>query len=539
MKSNLLKTFTISVLLGAPAAHAQIQLSHDYVNEHSDSIGTFQGILFREGGFSTLYPIPNTDGKEFWTCSDRGVNIDCAEANPSACHPTYDKLFAFPDYAPKIHRIKLAGDSIHILQSITMKRPDGTDARGVLNPEGFGSTADEQASTDTVTDCADFNTRIAPKDEWALDPEGLVMDAEGNFWVSEENGPTIWKMDPNGVVLKRYTPYADQPGASNIDIAIDTVFKYRKNNRGFESLAQTPNGKIYTIIQSPILYPTKDAGEESRVHRILEIDPQTNTTKMYAYLNEGPNGSGDNKIRKRDWKIGDMAAINDSTFLLIEAGLRGSNDQKKIYLINIKNATPIHSGLYNGKTVEELEDSTGLAENNITPVQKTLFLDLNANGWPVSLEKSEGLAILNDSMIAVGNDNDFGQISPEENGIATATGILSHVFLYDLKGANKIPGYPVVPAGIAQNGNTINNVAIYPNPASSQVFIQFTQIKPQPATVNLLDVTGRLIKHQILSPTGNGKQELQLNILDVANGLYFIELNAGMYKQLQKIIIRH
>src|SRR5690606_16520549 len=140
---------------------------------------------------------------------DRGVNVDCADANPAACHPTYDKMFCFPDYAPKIHRIRLNGDSVQVLQTITMKRPDGTDARGVLNPTGFGSKDTELASTDTVLDCAAFSTKVAAKDQWALDPEGLVVDKNNNFWISEENGPTIWKTGADGKVISRYTPYAN------------------------------------------------------------------------------------------------------------------------------------------------------------------------------------------------------------------------------------------------------------------------------------------------------------------------------------------
>jgi len=89
---------------------AQISLLQNYQNYTSAAIGTFQGINFREAGFSALYPIAGTNGKEFWTCSDRGVNIDAANANPTACRPTYDKIYSFPTYAPKIHRIRLNGD---------------------------------------------------------------------------------------------------------------------------------------------------------------------------------------------------------------------------------------------------------------------------------------------------------------------------------------------------------------------------------------------------------------------------------------------
>ncbi len=460
MKRNLSKLCCYLALLFTLSnkSLAQINLLQDYKNNYSAPIGNFQQINFREGGFSGLFPIAHTNGKEFWTCSDRGVNVDAANANPAACRPTYDKIYGFANYAPKIHRIRINGDSLQILETITMKRPGGTTASGLLNPTGFGSTAAELVSTDTILDCANFLIKTAPKDVWGIDAEGLVVDKDGNFWICEEGGATIWKLNRNGVVINRFTPYANLPGAEPQDILIDTVFKYRKNNRGFEGIAITPNGKIYAMIQSPVLYPSKSVGEGTRIHRILEIDPATNATRMFAYLNDGIIGaSGSNQIRLRDWKIGDMAAINDSTFLVLEAALRGTSDFKKVYTININNATPVTSGLYNGVTLEALVDSSGLAANNITPVIKTLFLDLLANGWSASLEKPEGIAVIDDSTVAICNDNDYGQISPAENGVATATGITSHLYKYGLQGVNKLADVKLMTTTLSQGRSGQNS----------------------------------------------------------------------------------
>lgn len=465
------------ILVITTTTNAQINLLQDYQNLVSQTIGTAQGITYREAGFSGLYPIPNTNGKEFWVCSDRGVNIDAANANPSACRPTYDKMYMFPSYAPKIHRIRVYNGVIDILQTITIKRPSGSTASGIINPTGLGSTAQEQASTDTVLDCSNFSSKIAPKDTFGIDSEGLVVDAEGNFWLCDEGGATIWKLNSNGVLIKRYTPYYNLPNAQSVDVALDTVFKYRKNNRGFEGISITPNGKIYAIIQSPILYPSKSVGEATRVHRIIEIDPVTNTQRMFAYLNDGIIGaSGPNQIRLRDWKIGDMAAINDSTFLVLETAIRGTSDYRRLYEININQATPVHSGLYGGLTLEALVDSTGLANKNIKPVTKKLTMDLLANGWPVSLEKPEGLAILNDSTIAICNDNDYGQVSPLENGIGTATGITSHLIAYGLSGLNKLNNFIAPTPPTLSQGVTGVSSSSTPYLKPSRFDVSFTSI---------------------------------------------------------------
>jgi hypothetical protein len=473
------------ITLSTTVGSAQITILQDYKNYTSAPIGTFQGIAFREAGFSGLYPIAGTNGREFWTCSDRGVNVDAANANPSACRPTYDKIYGFPSYAPKIHRIRLRGDSVQILQTITMKRPNGTTATGVLNPTGFGSTAAEQASTDTVLNCDSFSVKIAPKDIWGIDAEAIVVDRNGFFWIAEEGGPTIWKLNQNGVVIQRFTPYANLTGAQSIDVQIDSVFKYRRNNRGFESLTIAPNGKIYALIQSPLLYPTTAIGEATRVHRMLEINPASNTTRMMAYLNDGAIGTGSNGIRLRDWKIGDMAAINDSTFLVLEAALRGTSDYKRVYKININGATAITSA----QMVESMADSAGLAANSIVPVKKTLFMDLLANGWPAVLDKAEGIAIVNDSTLFIGSDNDYGQYSPTENGIATATTNLSHVFKYGLQGVNKLTNYqaPVAPLSQGLTGPSTNNTP-YLTPFAPGV--SFTSILTAGEAVNGYKMVG-------------------------------------------------
>jgi hypothetical protein len=468
---------------------AQVVKLQDYVNNNSALIGTFQNINYHEAGFSGLYPIAGTNGKEFWTVSDRGVNVDAANANPSTCRPTYDKIYGFANYAPKIHRIRVQGDSIQILQTISMKRPNGTGATGLLNPTGFGSTAAEQASIDTVMNCANFNSKIASKDVWGIDSEGIVVDKQGNFWICEEGGPTIWKLNSNGVVISRFTPYGNLPGIEVQDIAIDTVFKYRKNNRGFEGISITPSGKIYAMIQSPLLFPSKSIGEATQVHRLLEIDPVTNATKVFVYLNEGVIGTGSDQIRLKDWKLSDMAAISDSTFLVIEAALRGSTDIKKIYKININGATPVTSALYSGSTVEGLVNLAGLTANGIVPVKKTLFLDLYTVGWDPALEKAEGLAIINDSTIAICNDNDYAQYSPLENGVATATGIKSHLITYRLQGANKLNNYKVLTPSLTQ-GTTGGSTSQTPYLMPFQPGVEFTSILSTTDDVNGYKMVG-------------------------------------------------
>lgn len=538
MKKTLLATLAF---FGFLSSSAQITLESTHENLNSAAIGTFQGIAFREGGFSAMQYIPNTNGTEFWIVTDRGVNVDAANANmsatpsvnyPSGCIPTYDKIYAFPSYAPKIMRIKIVGAEVQILQTISIKRPDGSDVSGLLNPTGFGSTVAEVASTNVVTNCADFDANTTPKDVWGIDSEGLDIDNEGNFWICEEGGPTIWKVSPNGIVLKRYTPYAL---VYPEDVAIDAGFAFRRNNRGFEGLTITPNGKVYAIIQSPMYYKNVSgiAGSgtvgNSRIHRILEIDPATNVTQMFAYVNDGQIGTSSD-IRPRDQKIGDLKAINNTTFVVIEQAARGTQNVKKLYQIDITGATQVVSGLAyssNTKTLEELDSPANLAANAIVPVTKVLVFDLHANGWPTALDKAEGIAIIDANTIVICNDNDYGQFSATENGIAAENNVKSTLFVYKLNGPNALQNY--VP-----NNNVVLNidhfivgsalVKVYPNPFRHQISVDNVAAG---AEYSITDVLGSVVTKGKLN--GN-----TANLDGLQSGVYFLKVDNQLVKILKQ-----
>lgn len=532
MKKNINFCFLLLSFLGA---NSQISMDNIYSNIISPSVGTFQTINFREGGFSGLSYIPNTNGTEFWTVTDRGVNIDAANANfgatissqfPAGCTPTYDKIYAFPNYAPKIMRIKILGNEVQILQTISIKRPNGSDASGLLNPTGFGSTAAEIASTNIVADCAYFNANTVPKDIWGVDSEGIDVDAQGNFWLCEEGGPTIWKLNSNGIVLKRYTPYTSQPE----DVAIDACFGFRRNNRGFEGITITPNGKVYAIIQSPMYYGNvlNVAGNKalgnSRIHRILEIDPSTGLQKMYAYVNDGQIGTA-NDIRPRDQKIGDLKAINNTTFIVIEQGLRGAQNVKKLYKIDLAGATQIQSGLNyasNTKTVEELETQANLTANNIIPITKTLMFDLLTNGWPSTIEKAEGIAIVDANTIVICNDNDYGQFSPTENGIATINNQNCSLYKYTLLGTNALQNYVPNNNQVLDIDSFLKNkrILVYPNPFNNNINIKNIDDFSKYKIFNLL---GALIKEGFVN-------EGYLNLEDLKSGIYCLAINSKSFK---------
>ncbi len=377
-----------------------------------DTIGTY-GQMIYEGGISGLLPKPGTND-QYFLITDRGPNVSAVNHNLAT--GMNEKLFPFVNYAPKVIEVTANAGVLAVDSSYSLSRPSGTNVTGLPLPAGLGNTG-ETAWSDTLAN-------LAGTDAWGIDSEGLTIDNQGNYWVCDEYGASVWQLNSNFQVIKRYTPFTNELE----DVQLDTMAGKRRPNRGFEGVAYTPNGKVYAILQSPVYNPGSVASDNSRIHRIIEIDPATGDQNTYAYEHNEPIGD----ILNKDWKLGDLVAINNTEFLVIEHAQKGAWNYKDVYKIDISGATPITVEDFGGLTLEELQDSVGLDMNGITVVEKTHVLDLLENGWDLNHDKPEGIAVLNDTTIALVNDNDYGISSPNSDGNVAFTGATTRLYQYTL-----------------------------------------------------------------------------------------------------------
>lgn len=380
-----------------------------YAFDNNPVIGVY-GDTIREGGISGLF---YRDGS-YRFVGDRGPNADAV--NSSLANGQTALVFPFPDYAPKVWQVRPDNDTLAVEDFDFIKRPDGTGASGLPLPIGQGNTG-EVAWSDTLA-------TVVPNDTWGIDSEGITQDNEGNFWICDEYGVSIWKLDQNFKVLNRYTPFPEEVE----DLPLDTLLGKRRANRGFEGIAYTPNGKIFAMVQSPLNNPTAAAGSASRIHRLVELDPATGAMRTFVYVHDPVLG----QIRSQDWKIGDLAAVNNEEFLVLEHAERNGWNAKNVYKFSIAGATPVSGNDFGGQTLEQLNNEAGLAANGIVPVQKSLFLDLLELGWERQHDKPEGLAIVDSATVAVINDNDFGIAAPNADGKITLTGKTTRLYVYHL-----------------------------------------------------------------------------------------------------------
>ncbi|MBE9209342.1 esterase-like activity of phytase family protein [Nostoc sp. LEGE 06077] len=271
----------------------------------------------------------------------------------------------------------------------------------------------------------------------SFDPEGFAIAPNGNFYVSDEYGPSVYEFSPTGSFIRAFNTPSNlisrqSDGTINYVDGRPTISTGRQDNRGFEGVTLSPDGsKLFAMLQDPLVNEGSPDGRRSGNVRIVEFDTTTgNSTAQYLYQLESladintrvPDNTFGANSQGRNIGISSIIALNDQEFLVLERDNRG------IGVDDPTGATPVAS-----KRIYKI-DLTGASNvadislagiNNlpagITPVSKTLFADIAEflrNAGLSIPEKFEGLAIgpqLADGSYAliVGTDNDF---SVTQNG---------------------------------------------------------------------------------------------------------------------------
>ncbi len=353
-----------------------------YVNKRDVIATTSSNVKIYNGGFGS--GIASNEEGVFYLLTDRGPNIDGANGD--------EKVFSNPDFTPQIGKFKLVGDSLKIEKVIYLKDENGANLSGIPNPNDVGGTGEKPLN---------MQGQQIPYDVKGIDPEGLVIAKDGTFWVSDEYGPHIVHFDANGRTLERINPFGNGYGGRKIP----PVFSRRRPNRGMEGITLTPDQKFLVgIMQSPLYNPDKSVKKTATAIRILFYEIATGNSKEYIYFLESPQ-----------YAVSEIVALSSSTFLVLERdGNTPGLDQdnfKKIYKIDVSNATNVSTNdasgmLINGKTIEQ-STVDEIRNAGIIPVTKEEVFDImSIPNYPH--DKPEGIVVINNSMIGIVNDDDFG-----------------------------------------------------------------------------------------------------------------------------------
>ena len=234
-----------------------------------------------------------------------------------------------------------------------------------------------------------------------FDIESARIDRKGRLWFGEEFGPFLVETDSSGKVLRKEirTPNIIPPGSTATGIEVKSPQNpylgpetaNLGGSRGFEGMAINPAGKkLYTLLEGTVTGDNSINGTTGKILRINEFDIKnkayTNNNWLYQLEANGTN-------------IGDMTAINDHEFLVIErngaTATGGGTPFKKIYIADVE-------GVANGGFVRktELVDLMNINDPH----------DLNGDGSTIftfPFVTIESVLILDPSTLLVINDNNY------------------------------------------------------------------------------------------------------------------------------------
>ena len=85
--------------------------------------------------------------------------------------------------------------------------------------------------------------------------------------------------------------------------------------------------------------------------------------------------------------------------------------------------------------------------------------------------------------------------------------------------------------------DNVFNISIYPNPADSQVVIEYFNPNNGKVIMEMVDVNGKKIQTIFEGTTTEGNQKVLLELPDIADGMYFISVENEKYKNVKTIFI--
>lgn len=355
---------------------------------------------------------------EFWMVTDRGPNGQIKVDGKNR------RTFWVPEFNPAILRVKVAGRSIEILESIPIVGSSGKPVTGMPNLRNLDETPYNYSAT------AEFPFNVN-----GLDSEGLVRTKAGDFWVGDEYGPSLVHLDPSGKVVKRYVPAGlELTGADyQVEDVLPAILAKRKINRGFEGLAISSDQKLlYAVLQSPLYNPDRRTGELSRNTRVLVFDTEKKRpVAEYVYRFDVATEFDLNpKTAPDEMKLSGVIYLNRTTLLILER----TDLVAKLYTVDLSKATNILNTKWDDPGASSsLEALTDPQTAGIEVLAKTMLLDLSR--FREMPDKIEGLAVIDRNTIAVSNDNDFDSEASQfdEQGNNLGKGKVSQILIISLQ----------------------------------------------------------------------------------------------------------
>jgi hypothetical protein len=342
-----------------------------------------------------------------WAVGDRGPNIKVKDAialyGLDGLAPLRGvsgaKIMPRPDIGPEIAELRVIGGGVELLRTTRLTSSGGAAISGLSVPPSEGVLSEP---------VFDLEGAPLPPDPGGLDTEGIAAMDDGGFWLGDEFGPSLVRIDAAGILLRRVVPEGVRLDAPyRVDTGLPAIAARRQLNRGFEALALTPDGaSLFLAFQSPLAHPDEAAHEQAAHVRLWRLDPSTAAVEaQYLYPLDPPHSfardCAEGEFERKDIKVSEIASLGGVALLVLERGSKTT----KIYRVELGPPLPAeHLDIATRPTVEEL--SGGSAPFPLPVLAKQLLF--SSDDFPQVAADLEGMAILSDHELLLVNDNDFG-----------------------------------------------------------------------------------------------------------------------------------
>ncbi|KAL3425824.1 hypothetical protein PVAG01_02615 [Phlyctema vagabunda] len=402
-----------------------------------------------------------------WALPDRGWNTEGTLNFQPRTHK-FDVLFT-----PKLNATveSPSGDNLFFFYKETIRfyGPDGTpctgldaDGSGFLAYPGFPHLPAATYEGDGFGDPGPGGKRIA------LDAEGIVLNADGSFWISDEYGPYVYRFSAEGIMLAAIRPpaaiiplrngtdsfSADSPtfyeGGDGDDVIPAENPTGRNNNHGFEGLTVSGDGKVlYALLQAAT---NQDGGLESqtqRYTRLVKYDITVPTAPRYArefvvplplYNDPTAKASKNPKAAAQS----ELFHIQNGQFFVLSRDSNAGHGAKNtlstyrhIDVFDVTDATDIKSDAYDCNNCT-IASELGVLKPGITPATYCSFIDFNVNSqlnrFGVHNGGDQDSGLLNEKWESIGmvpvdgkigDDDEWFVFSLSDNDFITQDGYLN------------------------------------------------------------------------------------------------------------------
>ncbi|KAI1380489.1 esterase-like activity of phytase-domain-containing protein [Hypoxylon crocopeplum] len=382
----------------------------DAVDKFGDTLGGLGSSIHLERGAWKKLDNGSYSGV-LWSLPDRGWNTQ----GTLNFNPRVQKFNIVFTPEPDASVDTPSGPNLYFgyLDTILFSGPDGTpctgldaDPSGHLSYTGFPDLPAATYTGDGFGGDGPGGKRIP------VDAEGLYVNDDSSFWVSDEYGPYIYLFGPDGKMLSAIRPndaivpvrndatsfsansppiYVDNGEGDDVDPADPD--SGRDNNHGFEGLTVSEDGKsLWVLLQAAAVQEGGLEKQTERYTRFLKYDITNRLAPVYVgeWVVPLPLYNDPTAKKSKNPKVAaqsEILALENGQFLVLSRdsdaghGLESSlSVYRQIDVFDISGATDIMAeGDYDCVGCNIAKSKSGELKKKITPATYCSFLDFNVN----------------------------------------------------------------------------------------------------------------------------------------------------------------